>query len=119
MFSSKDRIELILESINIIGERMLTIKTDEDFISSKDGLTILDAVTMRLQTIGENFNKVNKEDPSLIEDTLKIDIVPIIGFRNIISHHYELLDYQIIFKICTEQLASLKEIISSYLSQNK
>ena len=87
MFNSKDRIGLILESINIIEERMLKIKTDEDFISSKDGLTILDAITMRLQTIGENFSKINKQDPSLIEDTLKIDINPIIGFRNIISHH--------------------------------
>ncbi|HTE13167.1 MAG TPA: HepT-like ribonuclease domain-containing protein [Chitinophagaceae bacterium] len=119
MFNSKDRIGLILESINIIEERMLKIKTDEDFISSKDGLTILDAITMRLQTIGENFSKINKQDPSLIEDTLKIDINPIIGFRNIISHHYELLDYQIIFKICTEQLSSLKQVISGYLSQNK
>jgi len=94
MFNSKDRIEFILESINVIQERMLRIKADEDFVSSKNGLTILDAVTMRLQTIGENFSKVFKETPALTEETLKIDITPIIGFRNIISHHYELLDYQ-------------------------
>jgi uncharacterized protein with HEPN domain len=116
MFNSNDRFESILDSINIIKERMLKIKTDEDFISSRDGLTILDAITMRLQTIGENFSKINKEDPAIIKETLKINIVPIIGFRNIISHHYELLDYQIIFKICTEQLDSLKEIISDYLN---
>ncbi len=115
MFSSKDRVELIVDSIDIIEERMLRIKTDEDFISSKDGLTVLDAVTMRLQSIGENFIKINKEDPGLIENTLKIDIAPIVGFRNFISHNYELLDYQIIFRICTEQLSSLKAVLSAYL----
>ena len=108
MFNSRDRVELIFDSINIIEERMLSILTDEDFVNSKEGMTILDAVTMRLQTIGENFIKINKEDPSLIVDTLKVDITPIIGFRNFISHHYELMDYQIIFKICTEQLSALK-----------
>jgi uncharacterized protein with HEPN domain len=117
MFSSNNRFELILESINIIEERMLKINIDEDFINSKDGLTILDAVTMRLQTIGENFSKIYKENPSLVNDKLKIDIAPVIGFRNIISHHYELLDYQIIFKVCTEQLGPLKNIISIYLTE--
>jgi uncharacterized protein with HEPN domain len=63
MFSRSDRLELILESINIIKERMFTIQVEEDFVATKYGLSILDSVTMRLQTIGENFSKINKEDP--------------------------------------------------------
>ena len=98
---------------------MAAIKNDEDFISTKEGLTILDAITMRLQSIGENFSKINKQSPSLIEDKLQIDAVPIINFRNFISHHYELLDYQIIYKICTKELGQLKQSISNYLNQNK
>ena len=119
MFNSNDRLGLILESINIIQERMLRINIEEDFVSSKDGLTKLDAITMRPQTIGENFSKIYKDNPDLINDILKIDVVPIIGFRNIVSHHYELLDYQMIFKVCTEQLNPLKLILSAYLNQNK
>ncbi len=98
---------------------MFKIQVEEDFVATKDGLTILDSVTMRLQTIGENFSKINKEDPQLITDILQIDIVPIIGFRNIVSHHYELLDYQIIYKICTEQISPLKQSIVRYLNQKK
>ncbi len=55
MFSSNDRLELILESIITIEERMAAIKNDGDFIATKEGLTILDAITMRLQSIGENL----------------------------------------------------------------
>ena len=93
MFNANDRLELILESINIIEDRMLKLGEDEDVVSSKEGLTLLDAITMRLQTIGENFSKIYKGDPALIDDVLKLDVTPIIGFRRIVSH---LTNYSII-----------------------
>jgi uncharacterized protein with HEPN domain len=118
MFSYTDRLLFILESIWLIEERMTTIQKEEDFISSTNGLTLLDAITMRLQSIGENLSKINKDSPLVIGE-LQLDITPIIGFRNIISHHYEKLDYQIIYRICTIHLHPLKEKIEAHLRNLK
>jgi uncharacterized protein with HEPN domain len=117
MFNSKEKLQFILESIIIIEKRMLIIGKDDDFISSDKGVTILDAITMRLQAIGESFNQIKKEDEPTLEK-LQIDADPIIGFRNFISHHYELLDYQIIYKICIKDIPSLKSAIENYLNNS-
>ena len=45
---------------------------------------------------------------------LQIDPLPIIDFRNIISHEYEVLDYQIIYKICTADNPLLKQKIKTF-----
>jgi uncharacterized protein with HEPN domain len=111
----REKLDFILESIVLIEERMEIINNDDDFINSKTGLTILDAVTMRLQAIGESFNQIKKENETILEK-LNIDTDPIIGFRNFISHHYELLDYQIIYKICAKDLPLLKKEIENYLN---
>ena len=115
MFNSKEKLEFILESIIIIEERMQLIKSDGDFVESKNGLLILDSVTMRLQAIGDAFSQINKQEEFIIEK-LEIDVSPIIGFRNFMSHHYELLDYQIIYKICTKDLIPLKIAVENYLN---
>jgi len=113
MFNSIEKLQFILGSIVIIQERMEYINADKDFIDSKNGLTILDSITMRLQAIGDAFKKA---DESIIDVGLQIDADPIIGFRNFISHHYELLDYQIIYKICIKDLPPLKSAIENYLN---
>jgi uncharacterized protein with HEPN domain len=111
-----EKLQFILESLSIIEERMLLIKKDSDFVDSKNGLLILDAITMRLQAIGDSFNQIKKKNEELIDEQLQIDVDPIIGFRNFISHHYELLDYQIIYKICINDLPPLKKSVESYLN---
>jgi len=116
MFDAIEKLRFILESIIIIEERMQAINQEKDFINSKDGLTILDAITMRLQAIGDSFSQIKKKNQKLLEEQLQIDVDPIIGFRNFISHHYELLDYQIIYKICTKDLPPLKKSIENYLN---
>ena len=112
------RLTLILNAITIIDKRMKKIKISEDFIKDDNGETILDSINARLQTIGENANKIPKSDKEFFSLQLQMDPLPIIDFRNIISHEYELLDYQIIYKICTEDLSILKQKIETFLSNN-
>ncbi|HEY8689779.1 MAG TPA: HepT-like ribonuclease domain-containing protein [Chitinophagaceae bacterium] len=112
------RLTLILNAITIIDKRMKKIKISEDFIKDDNGETILDSINARLQTIGENANKIPKSDKEFFSLQLQMDPLPIIDFRNIISHEYELLDYQIIYKICTENLFILKQKIETFLSNN-
>ena len=112
------RLTLILNAVSTIDKRMKKIKIPKDFIKDDNGVTILDSINARLQTIGENANKILKSDKEFFSSQLQMDPLPIIDFRNIISHEYELLDYQIIYKICTEDLSILKQKIETFLSNN-
>lgn len=112
------RLGLILSAVKVIEKRMEKIQTADDFIKDDDGNTILDSINARLQTIGENANKILKADKDFFQVYLQIDPLPIIDFRNIVSHEYELLDYQIIYKICVKNLPLLKQKIQTFLSNN-
>ncbi|MEO8567904.1 MAG: HepT-like ribonuclease domain-containing protein [Ginsengibacter sp.] len=112
------RLGLILNALKIIEKRMEKIQNADDFIKDDDSNTILDSINARLQTIGENANKILKADKDFFQVHLHIDPLPIIDFRNIVSHEYELLDYQIIYKICVKNLPLLKQKIQTFLSNN-
>ncbi len=112
------RLNLILNAIEIIEKRMENIQCADDFIKDDNTAMILDSINVRLQTIGENANKVLKADKDFFQNHLYIDPLPIIYFRNIISHEYEILDYQIIYTICRNNLPSLKQKIQTFLSND-
>ena len=61
-----DYLDLMLESIELIEKRFSGIRLPEDFVDSLDGVTLLDAVSMRLQVIGESVRKLQKLDPSFL-----------------------------------------------------
>jgi uncharacterized protein with HEPN domain len=58
-----DLLDLMLESTELIEKRFSRIRVAEDFVLSADGVTLLDAVSMRLQVIGESVRKIQKVDP--------------------------------------------------------
>lgn len=95
-----ERLHLILESIRMIEERMNAIVVPADFIRNEASLTLMDAIAMRLQVIGENVKKITTLDAAFFQDKMPMDIDPIVRFRDFISHHYEKTDYEIIFDIC-------------------
>ena len=53
-----EHLDLMLESTELIEKRFSRIRVPEDFVLSADGVTILDAVSMRLQVIGESVRKI-------------------------------------------------------------
>lgn len=108
MYSVQERLILIVDTVTIIENRMASIKKAEDFIADAQSIILLDAISMRQQTIGENLKKVLKTDPEFIKNNVQIDPLPIINFRNLVSHAYELIDYEIIYTICTTELAPIK-----------
>lgn len=118
MSNAQYRLSLILTAIEVIEKRMQKIKSAEDFVKDDEGDTILDSVNARLQSIGENVNKIVKADKDFFRLQFEIDPLPIVDFRNIISHDYESLDYQIIYKICIDDLPILKQKIQTFLSNN-
>ena len=110
--NSKELIEFISLSITLIEERFESIHSRDDFFEDHNGLEKLDAIPMRLQSIGEAIKNILKRDEGLLtryaEKTYWSDIVKL---REIISHHYIDIDSEIVFDICNEDIKELKEIM--------
>ena len=112
----KYSLEIIFEHILVCEKRFSEIHTEKDFIDTDYGNTLLDAIVARLQAIGENIKRILKHNTTLPEKYPSIEWDKIILFRDFISHHYEKLDYEIVFEICKNDLPKLKKVIEEELN---
>ncbi|MFZ3054072.1 MAG: HepT-like ribonuclease domain-containing protein [Sulfuricurvum sp.] len=105
-------IKFIQESIALIKRRFESIKTSDDFLANDEGIDRLDAISMRLQGIGEAIKNIDKRERDLllkVADGLYWS--KIIKTREILTHHYIDIDAQIIYEICHDKLVELEEKI--------
>lgn len=107
---------LILDHIQVCQNRMLKVDSAGYFIGSEEREMLFDALNMRLQALGENIKRAVKIDNQLFEKHPEVDWNTIIRFRDFISHHYELLDHEVIFDIGKYHLPVLKVAIEKELS---
>ncbi len=114
-----DNFELIEDSIKIIIERFKPIQTPTDFVKDENGKTLLDAISLRLQVIGEILKRIEKAEASILEKHAEIEWQQIMRLRDFISHHYDLLDYEIIFDICKEKIPQLEKTVVQIISELK
>ena len=111
--NNKELLQFILESISLIKKRFEGISNSDDFFASDDGMMRLDAISMRLQSIGEALKNIDKRDREfLLEIADKTYWSNIIKTREIITHHYIDIDSETIFMICDEKLDDLENKIS-------
>jgi len=108
-----DILDLMMQSIHLVQDRFSKIETADDFILSPEGVTLLDATSMRLQVIGESVKQIQKADPSILEHHKGIEWDKIAKFRDLVSHHYEHVDHEIIYDICNVHIPKLKEAVQS------
>ena len=106
-----DTLDLVLESIKLVQERFLGIKTPEDFVTTSLGFTLLDAISMRLQVIGESVKQIQKVDPALLQEYSEIEWDKIARFRDLVSHHYEHVDHEVVYDICQVHIPKLAESV--------
>jgi uncharacterized protein with HEPN domain len=112
-----DNLQIILESIILIEERFSKVDVPDKFVTSPEGVILLDSVAMRLQVIGELTKKIHKIESSLLEEYPGIEWDKIIKLREIISHHYEMVDHEIIFDICKNHIPILKSTIQKIIEK--
>ena len=105
----------IRDSIITCENRFSKIDVPEDFIDSEEGNIILDSIVTRLQAIGENIKNISKKHPQLFDKHPTIEWNKIIRFRDFISHHYDRLDYEIVFQICDTYLSQMRLVIEAEL----
>ena len=116
--NNKELLQFILESISLIKKRFDGILNSDDFLASDDGMMRLDAISMRLQSIGEALKNIDKRDREfLLEIADKTYWSNIIKTREIITHHYIDIDSETIFMICDEKLDDLENKISILLNK--
>jgi len=63
-----DSLDFIGRSIHLIRERFSIIKKPDDFVITPEGITLLDAIIMRLEVIGESVKQIQKTKPSFLRD---------------------------------------------------
>jgi uncharacterized protein with HEPN domain len=82
-----DALDLMLKSVHLVQERFSRIRVPEDFVLTAEGVTLLDAISMRLQVIGESVKQIQKTNPSLLEHYAQIEWDKIVRFRDLVSHY--------------------------------
>jgi uncharacterized protein with HEPN domain len=108
----KDRKKLrdILDAIQAI--EAYTLSSYEEFLEDEK---TQDAILYNLIIIGEAANQISGE---FQEEHYTIPWSAMIGTRNIIVHGYDQVKLQIVWKILTRDLNSLKAVISKVLDSN-
>ena len=111
----RDRLEDILESINLIQEWTVNRKTVGDFMTSSTGVMAFNACVMRFQVIGEHVGKLLKSEQGLLIAYPQIPWHAIYGLRNVISHEYANIDEEIIVSAINNDLPQLKDAVEEML----
>lgn len=110
-----ENLRLISESLDLIDTRFQKIKHPDDFVSNESGVIILDAISMRLQVVGELLKKIDDKDKLFLKAYPEIQWGNIMRLRDIVSHHYEKVDHEIIFDVCQTHLPKLRTAIHRML----
>ena len=111
----RDRLEDILESIDLIQEWSKGMTELRDFMISPNRVMAFNACVMRLQVIGEHVGKLMKEESKPLDKYTEIPWHAIYGMRNIISHEYANIDEAVIVSVINEDLPKLKIVIEELL----
>ena len=71
---------------------------------------------MRLQVIGEQAKAIGKINPQLYKDYPGTEWHKIIRLRDLISHHYDDIDHEIVYQIVIEEIPNLEVAVKTIIS---
>jgi len=110
----KDKLYLynILRNIETIENHLKNINQKEFFKS----VLVQDAISKRLEEIGENAKKISKE---FKKKNSAIPIEEYVNIRNFLTHVYHMLNVDRLWKIVKEELPVLKKQIEKIISEIK
>jgi uncharacterized protein with HEPN domain len=111
---AQDILANIMTAITRIERRFEGIDSPDDFVMDDFGIDRLDGITMMLIAMGEQLKRLDSAlDFDLENDYPEIDWKGAKRTRDFLSHHYFTIDAEIIFDICQNKLADLKQAIIS------
>ncbi len=108
----------IQSAIERIQERTKNIRSADDFLSSPEGMTLLDATCMLLIAVGESLKNLDKvTDGKLLPIYPSIPWKQVKGLRDIIAHHYFDVDAGQIFWILSNELTPLQTALQYFINE--
>ncbi len=108
----------IATAIERIERRFAGIERAEDFLASDDGIDRLDGITMMLIAIGEQLKQLDSvAQLDLGQRFPEIDWKGAKGIRDFLSHHYFILDAEVIYDVCQNKVGGLKAAIDTLLEE--
>ena len=106
------------EAIDRIQKRTAQVDRPDFFTSTQEGLEKLDAVAMLFVAIGESLKNIDKITAgALLSKYPEIDWPGVMGFRDIIAHHYFDIDAEQVFWICRHNLEPLSVTIRKMIQE--
>lgn len=115
-FESIEQMQMVRETLNNISlaisrleERSKSIKSADDYLLSPSGMEKLDAACMVIIALGESVKTLDKlTGKKLLPTYPSIDWKKVMGARDIMAHHYFVVDADEVFSIVKSDLAPLK-----------
>lgn len=109
-------LEMINGSLSVITQRVVVIKSVDDFLLSNEGMMLLDSVCMKLIAIGESVKSLDKiTNKEFLCNYPEIPWKFVMGVRDIIVHHYFDIDANEIFRICKDDIPVLQKVINQMI----
>jgi len=113
-----EKLEQIRDALQRIQRRFQFIESPDDFMTTDENRDMLDAISMMLVAIGDNFKKSDKgTDYLLLPRYPNIDWNGIKGVRDVLAHGYFDIDYEVIFQICDKEIAPLLATVETMLQE--
>jgi len=113
-------LQQIYDSAQKVLKRFEPIRSVNDFTDSESGMEKLDAICMQLIAIGEALKNLDKiTHDSLLPNYPQIDWRKAKGMRDVISHHYFDIDAEAIYKVCTDHIDQLAQVINTIIEDVK
>ena len=105
--------------LNTISERTKNIDNVDDFLSTPNGMILLDAVCMNLIALGEAVKNLDKvSDGELLPKYNQIQWGGIMRMRDKIAHHYFEVDAEVVLLTIKEDIPLVKSIIDQMVKEN-
>ena len=105
--------------LNTISERTKNIDNVDDFLSTPNGMILLDAVCMNLIALGEAVKNLDKvSDGELLPKYNQIQWGGIMRMRDKIAHHYFEVDAEVVLLTVKEDIPLVKSIIDQMVKEN-
>ena len=108
MISPRPNLKFILDTLDVIKNN-----TPNDKTVFMNDLNAQDAPLIRLQDIGEQLVRIRDKFPDFYEQHDSDEWHKIIGLRNIISHGYREVDFDIIWDIVKNRLANFRLTVAN------
>lgn len=108
----RPHIEYIIDTLQLINTHMPARQSA--FMSDPN---LQDATLMRLQDIGEQLSRIRGNFPEFYEHNQDNSWHQIIGLRNVISHGYHEVDFEIIWSILQNKIPDFSEQIQKIYKQ--